>query len=114
VVIVARTNPVSLSEMLTVTEKMTLSLWLKSLWIKAFVCLNGRCFDRETLRQLEKEPFSRKSFDVLDDPGYALFEAADRGDTALVGRLLAVPGIDVNAKDNRGMTSSGSSPWAPT
>jgi hypothetical protein len=24
-------------------------------------CLNGRCFDRETLRQLEKEPFSRKS-----------------------------------------------------
>ena len=68
-------------------------------------CLNGRCFDRETLRQLEKEPFSRKSFDVLDDPGYALFEAVDRGDTALVGRLLAVPGIDVNAKDEYGMTA---------
>jgi hypothetical protein len=39
VVIVARTNPVSLFEMLTVTEKRTLSLWLKSLRIEveAFV-----------------------------------------------------------------------------
>ena len=33
----ARTNPVSLSEMLTVTEKRTLSLGKTFLWIKAFV-----------------------------------------------------------------------------
>jgi ankyrin repeat protein len=67
-------------------------------------CLNGRCFDRETLIQLspQLDPFSRKSFILhLDE---ALVKAADSGNTALVERLLAA-GADVNAKDNYGDTA---------
>ena len=99
-------------------------------------CLNGRCFDRETLRDIVRtdrekffqglrlddlffsedyyalmferqptDPYSRKSFVLLDDLDRAFRNAAWEGKTALVERLLAVPGIDVNAKNKDGDTA---------